>query len=299
MLGSVLGNNGIEGGDLYVAVFDHGGIARNNHALVGGIGVARFVGLDKRMRAGHLKTDLGVGAQVFQLLPRRKTVKIHAVIHVREGYGATECVTASCLTPPNMSGEGSIGVPFPDTYYTIVKPGTQEDLDYGEEGEICIAGPTVMLGYVGHPEETAQTKQTHADGLTWVYTGDLGTMDEQGFIYFRGRAKRMIVSSGYNVYPGQLENIIDANEMVQMSYVICIPDPYKMQAVKAFVMLKPGVPADEGTKNELLEYCSRHIAKYAMPKEIEFRAELPKTLVGKVAYRKLEEEEEEKQAANV
>ena len=124
----------------------------------------------------------------------------------------------------------------------------------------------------------------------------LADMDEAGFIYFRGRAKRMIVSSGYNVYPGQLENILDANEKVQMSCVIGIPDPYKMQAVKAFIMLKPGVPSTEETRNEIMDYCRERIAKYAMPKEIEFREELPKTLVGKVAYRVLQEEEEKKQA---
>lgn len=221
-----------------------------------------------------------------------------AVIQVREGYGTTETVTACCLTPPHMFKEGSIGLPFPDTFIKIVKPGTDEELPYGEEGEILLAGPTVMKEYMNNPQETAQTLRTHADGLTWVYTGDLGTMDEQGFIYFRGRAKRMIISSGYNVYPGQLENIIDAHEKVQMSCVIGIPDPYKMQAVKAFVMLKPGIAPSEDTKRELLDYCAKHIAKYAMPKELEFRAELPKTLVGKVAYRKLEEEEESKQAAN-
>ena len=214
-----------------------------------------------------------------------------AVIQVREGYGTTETVTACCLTPPHMSKEGSIGLPFPDTYIKIVKPGTDEELPYGEEGEILLAGPTVMKEYMNHPEETAQTLRTHADGLTWVYTGDLGTMDSEGFIYFRGQAKRMIISSGYNVYPSQLENILDAHEYVQMSCVIGVPDPYKMQKVKAFVKLSPNVPANEETKKELLDYCRKHIAKYAMPYDIEFREEMPKTLVGKVAYRVLEEEE--------
>ena len=215
----------------------------------------------------------------------------HAVIQVREGYGTTETVTACCLTPTHMAKEGSIGVPFPDTYIKIVEPGTDRELPYGEEGEILLAGPTVMREYENNPEETAQTLRTHADGLTWVYTGDLGCMDEQGFIYFRGRAKRMIISSGYNIYPGQLENILDAHEKVQMSCIIGVPDPYKMQKVKAFVMLRPGVPATEETKQELLAYCRKHIAKYAMPCDIEFREELPKTLVGKVAYRVLEQEE--------
>ena len=215
----------------------------------------------------------------------------NAVIQVREGYGTTETVTACCLTPPNRYKEGSIGIPFPDTYIKIVEPGTDRELPYGEEGEILLAGPTVMKEYMKHPEETAQTLRHHADGLTWVYTGDLGTQDEEGFIYFKGRAKRMIISSGYNVYPGQLENILDAHEKVQMSCVIGVPDPYKMQKVKAFVKLVPGTPQTDETKEELLAYCCKHIAKYAMPYDIEFKDDMPKTLVGKVAYRVLEEEE--------
>ena len=215
-----------------------------------------------------------------------------AVIQVREGYGTTETVTACCLTPVNQAKEGSIGIPFPDTYIKIVKPGTDEELPYGEEGEILLAGPTVMKEYIKHPEETAQTLRRHADGLTWVYTGDLGVMDNEGFIYFRGRSKRMIISSGYNIYPAQLENIFDANELVQMSCVIGVPDAYRMHRPKVFVTLKPGVPATEETRKAIMDYAARHIAKYAMPKELEFRDSLPKTLVGKVAYRQLEEEEE-------
>ncbi len=220
-----------------------------------------------------------------------------AVIQVREGYGTTETVTACCLTPVNKSKEGSIGIPFPDTYIKIVKPGTDEELPYSEEGEILLAGPTVMKEYIKHPEETSQTLRRHADGLTWVYTGDLGVMDNEGFIYFRGRSKRMIISSGYNIYPAQLENIFDANELVQMSCVIGVPDAYRMHRPKVFVTLKPGVPATEETRKAIMDYAARHIAKYAMPKELEFRDSLPKTLVGKVAYRQLEEEEEAKRKA--
>ena len=215
----------------------------------------------------------------------------NASVQVREGYGTTETVTACCLTPPHMHKEGSIGIPFPDTYIKIVKPDTEEELPYGTEGEILLAGPTVMKEYMHHPEETAQTLRKHSDGLTWVYTGDLGLMDEQGFVYFKGRAKRMIVSSGYNIYPAQLENILDAHELVQMSCVIGVPDPYKMQKVKAFVKLVPDAQPTEETKQVLLDYCRQHIAKYAMPYDLSFKDEMPKTLVGKVAYRVLEEEE--------
>ena len=160
-----------------------------------------------------------------------------------------------------------------------------------------LAGPTVMKEYMNHPEETAQTLRKHADGLTWVYTGDLGYMDSEGFIYFKGRAKRMIITSGYNVYPGQIENILDAHETVQMSCVIGIPDEYKMQKIKAYVKLAAGVTTSDEIKTELMDYCRKNIAKYAMPYDIEFKEDLPKTLVGKVAYRQLEEEELAKIAA--
>ena len=212
-------------------------------------------------------------------------------IQVREGYGTTETVTACCLTPEYKAKEGSIGVPFPDTYIKIVRPDTDEELPYGEEGEILLAGPTVMKGYMNNPEENAKTLRRHDDGLTWVYTGDLGYMDDEGFIYFKGRSKRMIISSGYNIYPAQLENIIDAHEDVLMSCIIGVPDAYKMHKVKAFVALKPGIEPSDEEKEKILAHCRKHLAKYEMPYDIEFRESLPKTLVGKVAYRILEEEE--------
>ena len=209
---------------------------------------------------------------------------------IREGYGTTECVTASCLTPKDYARSGSIGVPFPDTYYKIVTPGTTEEVNANIEGEICVSGPTVMLGYMDNPEETAQTLRRHTDGRIWLHTGDLGHMDQDGFVYFRQRIKRMIITSGYNVYPSQLENIIDGHEKVLLSCVIGVKDPYRVQRVKAYVVPMPGIEPTEELKQELLEYCKDHIAKYAIPRDLEFRTELPKTLVGKVAYRILEEE---------
>ncbi len=209
---------------------------------------------------------------------------------IREGYGTTECVTASCLTPKDYARSGSIGVPFPDTFYKIVTPGTTEEAAANIEGEICVSGPTVMMGYMDNPEETANTLRRHGDGRIWLHTGDLGYMDADGFIYFRLRIKRMLVSSGYNVYPSQLENIIDAHEKVLLSCVIGIKDAYRGQKIKAYIVPMPGIEPTEELRQELLSYCAEHIAKYAMPREIEFRTELPKTLVGKVAYRVLEEE---------
>jgi long-chain acyl-CoA synthetase len=183
-------------------------------------------------------------------------------------------------------------------YYTIVVPGTQETVPYGEVGEICLTGPTLMKGYAENPEETAKTLQVHSDGRIWLHTGDLGTMDKDGFLYFRQRIKRMIVSSGYSIYPSQIENVIDAHEKVLTSCVIGVPDPYKMQKLKAFVVLRDEAEATDEIKASILEHCKKNIAKYALPYEFEYRKALPKTLVGKVAYTILEKEEAEKMAAN-
>lgn len=224
-----------------------------------------------------------------------KFLKEHgADIQIREGYGLTECVTGSCLTPMNYYKKGSIGVPYPDTYYKIVKPSTEEELDYGEEGEILISGPSVMKGYLDDEKETKNALRKHKDGLTWMYTGDLGFMDKDGFIYFKQRLKRVIVSSGYSIYPQYIENVIDANPNVLMSCVIGIDHPYKKQVAKAFIVLKNGCEPSENLLNEIKKHCEKNLAKYSLPYEYEFRAELPKTLVGKVAYTKLEEEEKNK-----
>ena len=221
-----------------------------------------------------------------------KFLKDHnATIQVREGYGTTECVTASCLTPYDTYREGSIGIPLSDTYYTIVNPNNDTELPYGEEGEICICGPTVMKGYLNNAEETASTLRRHEDGNLWLHTGDLGYMDEDGFVYYKQRMKRLIIVSGINVYPSQVENAIDAHPDVLLSCAVGIPDPYKMHVVKAFVVLRQGVEPSDKIKEEIIENCKKNVSRYGVPREIEFRTELPKTLVGKVAYRVLEEEE--------
>ncbi len=217
-----------------------------------------------------------------------------ADIQVREGYGLTECVTGSCLTPEKYYREGSIGVPYPDTYYKIVKPETIDEVPYGEEGEIVISGPSVMKGYLNDEEETAKIIKKHADGLMWLHTGDLGYMDEDGFIYFKQRLKRVIMSSGYSIYPQYIENVIDSHPDVLLSCVIGIDHPYKVQVAKAFIVLKNGRVADDATKASIKEHCEKNLAKYSWPYEYEYRDELPKTLVGKVAFNELIKEEKAK-----
>ncbi len=213
-----------------------------------------------------------------------------ASIQVREGYGLTECVTASCLTPKNVYKPGSIGLPFTDNYYAIVNPGTDDVMGPGEEGEIILTGPTVMLGYLDNPEETAKTLRKLKDGRTWLYTGDLGYMDEEGYVFFKQRIKRMIITNGYNVYPGQLENVIDSLDEVAYSCVIGVKDERRGQRVKAYVVLRDNVSPSDEIREKILAALKKHIAGYAIPKEIEFKDSLPKTLVGKVAFRQLEEE---------
>lgn len=245
----------------------------------------------------YIKCAISGGDSLSVSLKKKvdKFLKEHnANIQVREGYGLTECVTGSCLTPMDTYKEGSIGIPYPDTYYKIVKPGTTEELPYGEEGEIVLSGPTVMKGYLNNEKETNETLKKHKDGLIWLHTGDLGYMDVKGYVYFKQRLKRVIISSGYNLYPQRIENVIDELPFVLMSCVIGAPHPYKVQVAKAFVVLKNGVEANETVRNEIYDHCAKNLAKYSLPYEIEFRDSLPKTLVGKVAYRKLEEEEKNK-----
>ena len=208
-----------------------------------------------------------------------------------EGYGLTEAVTAIMVTPFDQYREGSIGVPFPDMLAKIVKSGTTDEAPVGEEGEICIQGPAVMLGYLDNPEETAETLKTHQDGKVWLHTGDIGTMDKDGFFYFKVRQKRMIKSSGMNVYPAQVEDVLCRHPEVEGACVIGVPDESQVQRVKGFVILKDPAKANSDMADALIAHCREHLIKWSCPREIEFRETLPKTIVGKVAYKILEEEE--------
>lgn len=212
-------------------------------------------------------------------------------VQLLEGYGLTEAVTAIMSMPLNQYREGSIGVPFPDMLAKIVKLGTTEEALCGEEGEICVSGPAVMMGYMDQPEETADTLRKHPDGKIWLHTGDIGTMDEDGFFYFKLRQKRMIKSSGMNVYPAQVEDILYRHPDVQEACVIGVPDEAQIQRVKAFVVLKDAKKASPEMEKQLIHFCQEHLIKWSCPREIEFRDSLPKTLVGKVAFNVLEKEE--------
>jgi long-chain acyl-CoA synthetase len=212
-------------------------------------------------------------------------------VQLLEGYGLTEAVTAIMAMPIGHYREGSIGVPFPDMLAKIVRIDTTEEVPCGEEGEICICGPAVMMGYLDQPEETADTLKQHSDGKIWLHTGDIGTMDEDGFFYFKLRQKRMIKSSGMNVYPAQVEDILYRHLEVREACIIGVPDQAQVQLVKGIVVLKNPAKAGPEMEKILIDYCREHLIKWSCPREIEFRDVLPKTLVGKVAFNKLEEEE--------
>ncbi|MBW2631868.1 MAG: AMP-binding protein [Deltaproteobacteria bacterium] len=214
-------------------------------------------------------------------------------VKLLEGYGLTEAVTAIMATPINDYREGSVGVPFPDMLAKVVNQSGTEEAAPGEDGELCVSGPAVMLGYLDQPEETANTLKKHPDGKIWLHTGDIASMDEDGFFYFKLRLKRMIKSSGMNVYPAQVEAILYDHPDVADACVIGVPDRAQVEKVKAFVIMKDPSKETEEMKEKLMAHCGKSLIKWSCPREVEFRSELPHTLIGKIAYKKLGEEEVE------
>lgn len=207
-----------------------------------------------------------------------------------QGYGLTEAVAAACVDLRNLSRPGTIGIPWPGIYIGIFEPNTENRVDYDEDGEICICGPTVMLGYYNDEAETNLVLRHHRDGNVWLHTGDIGSMDEDGFITYKQRLKRMIISSGFNVYPSQIEEVLEKHEAIEAVSVIGIPHPYKMEVPKAFVVLKKGYKLDEELKDSLIKHCKKSLSTYSVPKEYEELDRLPKTMLGKVDFKKLKED---------
>lgn len=207
-----------------------------------------------------------------------------------EGYGLTE---TSPVTHANFIWHdrivGSIGVPWPNTDAIILRSGDYEPLPPGEIGEIAVKGPQVMKGYWNRPEETAMS---FYDG--WFLTGDLGYMDENGYFYVVDRKKDMIIAGGFNIYPREVEEVLYEHEAIQECVVAGIPDPYRGETVKAYIVLKEGYSV---TEEQLNEFCRKNLASFKVPRHYEFRTELPKTAVGKILRRSLIDEEKQKLAA--
>lgn len=229
-----------------------------------------------------------------------KYLKDHgSIATIRVGYGLTECTGASCLTPRYFFKEGAIGIPLPDMDYKIIKDSNSfKECKMEEVGEICISGPTVMKGYLDDKKATEDVLRTGADGKKWLFTGDAGYIDEQGIIFFVSRLKRIIISSGYNVYPQYVEKIITSHPAVLTCTVVGIPHKYKQNVPKAYIVLRDGFKNTEDLRNDIKAYCSENIAKYAIPYEYEYVKDLPKTLVGKVAFTKLGNEKNNKKKNN-
>ncbi|MCA1036465.1 long-chain-fatty-acid--CoA ligase [Bacillus infantis] len=205
-----------------------------------------------------------------------------------EGYGLTESspVTHSNYLWDRPRVKGSIGVPWPDTDAAVFSMENGEKLPPGEVGEIAVKGPQVMKGYWNRPEDTAQTLR---DG--WLLTGDLGYMDESGYFYVVDRKKDMIIAGGFNIYPREIEEVIYEHPGVQEVVAAGIPDPYRGETVKAYIVMKEG---HEASEEELNDFARKHLAAYKVPRIYEFRSELPKTAVGKILRRALVEEEKKK-----
>lgn len=211
-----------------------------------------------------------------------------------QGYGLTEAVAAVSVDLKGASRPGTIGIPWPGVYIKIFEPNSEIPVKYGHDGEICVCGPMVMLGYFNNESETNQALKFHKDGNIWLHTGDIGSMDEDGFITYKQRLKRMIVTSGYNVYPSQIEEVISKHPGVLAVSVVGIPHPYKVEVPKAYIVLKKGYHKNEDLIKNLKELCKKNLAYYAIPKEFEFRNSLPKTIIGKIDFNKLQKMGEDK-----
>jgi long-chain acyl-CoA synthetase len=212
-------------------------------------------------------------------------------VKLLEGYGLTEAVTAIMAMPLHTRRPGSIGVPFPDMLAAICAPGKTEELPVGEEGEICVSGPAVMLGYLDNPDATAEALARHADDRVWLHTGDIGKMDDDGFFYFTSRLKRMIKSSGFNVYPAQVEAVLYRHPDVAEVCVIGVPDEAQGERVKAFVVANDRSRGGPELADELIRHCREHLIKWSCPRDVEFLSVLPKTRLGKVDYSALAAQE--------
>ena len=248
------------------------------------------------------RTDLSCIKAAFcgaDTLPRPVKESFEALVASRgggvkllEGYGLTEAVSGIIAMPLDEYREGSIGVPLPDMSAAICAPGTTRHLAAGEEGEICVCGPAVMQGYVDDAEASATALRTHEDGQVWLHTGDIGRMDADGFFYFVTRLKRMIKTSGFNVYPAQVEAVLYRHPAVSEACVVGVPDARQVESVKAFVVPKDPHAAGKALAHELIDHCHANLIKWSCPREIEFRASLPVTRIGKIDYRALQRESE-------
>lgn len=218
-------------------------------------------------------------------LPAKVQADFEALTHGRlvEGYGLSEASPVTHCNPlTDQCRNGSIGLPMPNVEAAIINPDTGELLPPGESGEIVVKGPNIMSGYWNREEET---KATFING--WLRTGDIGTMDKEGFFYVIDRSKDMILTRGFNVYPREVEEVLFQHPAVAEAAVIGMPDEYRGESVAAYIVLKAGFQPTEETRKQIIALCKQELTPYKVPKRLEFRDSLPKSLVGKVLRREL------------
>lgn len=251
---------------------------------------------NKKLNLSNLKYVISGGDSLTESLGNKVNeflLNHNSDVQIMQGYGLSEACGAAALAYGEYNILGSIGIPFPGNSVKIVRAHTQDELPNGEIGEICVSGPTIMMGYHNNEKETNDALQIHKDKKLWLHTGDMGYIRDDGVIFYQSRLKRMIISSGYNVYPQQIESVIESHEAVLKCTVIGIPHKYKVQVAKAIIVLKSGYTESLGIKKSIKELCEKNLSRFSLPYEYEFRKSLPKTLIGKVDFKKLSEEEEE------
>lgn len=229
------------------------------------------------------------------LLPKHLEDKINKYLSdhnseakITQGYGLSEALACVTMAHDDVNKSGSVGIPLAGNHIKIIDD-NRKTLPYGETGEIVINSKALMMGYLNNEAETNEALQIHDDGHIWLHTGDLGYMDKDGFLFYKGRMKRMIITSGYNVYPSQIEEVIEKHPAVLQCSVIGVPHPYKQQVPKAFVVLKEGYSSFL-IKPEIKNLCNKNLAKYMIPYEIVIRKQLPKTKLGKVDFNTLQKD---------
>lgn len=276
-------------------------IIKHNPAIIVGVPTL-FEALlntnNKKMDLSKLKYVISGGDSLSESLAEKVNTYLkehNGKVKVMQGYGLSEASGAAILAYGKHNVMGSIGIPFPGNNVKIVKPNTIDEVETGETGEICINGPTVMMGYFNNEKETNDALQIHDDEKIWLHTGDMGYIRKDGVIFYQSRLKRMIISSGYNVYPQQIESVIESHEAVMKCTVIGIPHKYKVQVAKAIIVLKNGYTESSSIKKSIKELCEKNLSRFSLPYEYEFRKSLPKTLIGKVDFKKLAEEEGDKE----
>ena len=207
-----------------------------------------------------------------------------------QGYGMSESLAAIALEKKWIpKKDGTVGIPFPGCYIGIYDHNDKE-VPYGKEGEICVSGPNVMLGYYNNEKETNLALHIHKDGNVWLHSGDIGVMDKDGYITYKSRLKRLIISSGYNVYPSQIEELLESHPAVMLASAIGVPHPYKQEVVKVYIVLNKGYKKSGKLTDEFKNLCKENLPRYAWPHDYEYRDSLPRTMIGKVDFKALQEE---------